>query len=164
MTNGVLVSPTASQISPISLPEGRETDRQIQSQVQQLLLSFQHRPLGADRRSDRREAFPYPVYITPFAEDHSSVKNETIVALGKHLSAHGLDFYSQAALPYRRATASWECSSGQWLAMLMDLKWCRSNRHGWYENGGRFLRVVDSPMTHWANTTGDDENRWPSAG
>ena len=35
---------------------------------------------------------------------------------------------------------------GAWFAFLIDLKWCRFTRHGWYESGGRFLESVASPM------------------
>ena len=152
MTTGAIVSPTAS--TPPAIPPcspgptpNSGADQQIRRQVQQVLQLIRHRSQGMDRRSDRREPFPYPIYITPVAEDGTAQTNETIVVLGKHLSERGLDFYYQAPLPYRRVIASWECSNGHWLAMVLDLRWCRSNRHGWYENGGRFLQVVESPMT-----------------
>jgi len=29
----------------------------------------------------------------------------------------------------------------------VDLAWCRFNRHGWYDNGGRFTAVVPSPLS-----------------
>jgi hypothetical protein len=125
-----------------------EVDRGIRKEMKQVLQLFRHRAERTDRRTDRREPFPYPIYITPLDDDGMVQESETIVALGKHLSERGLDFYYQAPLPYRRVIASWECSNGQWLAMLLDLSWCRSNRHGWYENGGRFLQAVDSPMAN----------------
>ena len=75
------------------------------------------------------------------------LKGETIVVLGKHLSERGLDFYYEAPLPHRRVIASWEGRDGIWLALLLDLRWCRSTKHGWYENGGRFLQVVPSPLS-----------------
>jgi hypothetical protein len=125
-------------------------------QVHQVLRQFRCQPLMTDRRSDRREPFPYPIYITPIAADGSPQTDDTIVVLGKHLSEHGLDFYYQAPLAYRRVIASWECSPGNWLALVVDLRWCRSNRHGWYENGGRFLHVVDSPLAPRSDACGPD--------
>jgi hypothetical protein len=32
------------------------------------------------------------------------------------------------------------------MGVLVDLKWCRFTRHGWYESGGRFLQIVPSPL------------------
>jgi hypothetical protein len=139
-------------------------DRQIRQQVQQVFQLFRHQLHGSDRRTDRREPFPYPIYITPLAEDGSAQTDETIVVLGKHLSERGLDFYYQAPLPYRRVVASWECSNGRWLAMILDLRWCRSNRHGWYENGGRFLQVVESPMACPAEVANTRARAKPAAG
>jgi hypothetical protein len=42
--------------------------------------------------------------------------------------------------------ASLESGNGRWLGFLIDLTWCRFNRHGWYESGGRFLQAVLSPV------------------
>ncbi|MCU0961207.1 MAG: hypothetical protein MUF48_13990, partial [Pirellulaceae bacterium] len=58
----------------------------------------------------------------------------------------GLDFYYQAPLPYRRVVASWECPDGDRPALLLDLRWCRCTKRGWYENGGRFLQVLTAPL------------------
>jgi hypothetical protein len=137
-------------------------DHPIQPQVQQFFQGLRYRPRVADRRTDRREPFPYPIYITPIDEDGSPLTEETIVVLGKHLSERGLDFYYQAPLAYRRVIASWECSDGNWLAATLDLRWCRSNRHGWYENGGRFLQVVDSPLVPRSNAQEAQPGRTPS--
>ena len=122
-------------------------DQQVRERVQEILQQQRHQPAGGDRRADRREPFPYPISITPVTDDGSVLKGETIVVLGKHLSERGLDFYYEAPLPHRRVIASWEGPDGSWLALLLDLRWCRSTKHGWYENGGRFLQVVPSPLS-----------------
>lgn len=121
-------------------------DQQVRDRVQTILEQHRYQPAGWDRRVDRREPFPYPMYVTPVADDGSVRKGETIVVLGKHLSERGLDFYYEAPLPHRRVIVSWEGRDGSWLALLLDLRWCRSTKHGWYENGGRFLQVVPSPL------------------
>jgi hypothetical protein len=151
MTTGAIGSPSPAALTaePPAVGDSCQssgTDRRIRAGVQQILHKYRYRRHSGDRRGDRREPFPYPVYVTPVGAGGVPLKNETIVVLGKHLSERGLDFYCEAPLPYRRVIASWECSAGDWMAMIMDLRWCRSNRHGWYENGGRFLQIVDSPM------------------
>jgi hypothetical protein len=123
------------------------SDQQVQDRVQEILQQHRHQPGGRDRRGDRREPFPYPICVTPVSGDGSILTGETIVVLGKHLSERGLDFYYEAPLPHRRVIASWESRDGSWLALLLDLRWCRSTKHGWYENGGRFLKAVPSPLT-----------------
>lgn len=169
MTTGALALSTANPlpVSPVCSTgplQNSSADQQVRQQVQAVLQQFRHRGLGSDRRGDRREPFPYPIHVTPIAADGSALINETIVVLGKHLSERGLDFYYQAPLPYRRVIASWECSNGHWLAMSLDLRWCRSNRHGWYENGGRFLQVVDSPLAHQVDVASEERNQQPLAG
>lgn len=103
-----------------------------------------------ERRREKRHAYPYPVYLTPVAEDGSQDEEKTFAVLGKHLSECGLDFYHTQPLPYRRVIASLELANGQWVGLMMDLSWCRFNRHGWYENGGRFLYTAASPVENVA--------------
>ncbi len=126
---------------------GIAADQSIRERVRLLFQMYRQQTTGDDRRNDRREPFPFPIYVTPVDEGGSAVVDDTLVVLGKHLSERGLDFYYEAPLPYRRVIASWESSAGHWLALLLDLRWCRCNKHGWYENGGRFLQVVDSPLS-----------------
>jgi hypothetical protein len=135
-------------VPPCDAPatERSSTDRLVHQRVRQILGHYRSPRSTGDRRSDYREPFPYPIHVTPLGPDGSPRVDETLVVLGKHLSERGLDFYYEAPLPYRRVIVSWECPGGRWLALLLDLRWCRSTRHGWYENGGRFLQVVRSPL------------------
>ncbi len=150
MTAGAITT-TISRSLPVPTPGanasiGNTGDHAVRKQVQQVLQNFRQGAHSVDRRSDRREPFPYPIYITPTTRSGEPETDQTIVVLGKHLSERGLDFYYSAPIPYRRVIASWECPNGCWLAMVLDLRWCRSTRHGWYENGGRFLHVTESPL------------------
>jgi hypothetical protein len=142
------VEPSCS-LAPLFHPT---TEQKIRECVQTVFQLFRPRSISADRRQDRREPFPYPIHITPVARDGSAKNRETFVVLGKHLSERGLDFYYEAPLPHRRVITSWKDSDGNWLAILLDLRWCRLNQHGWYENGGRFLRVVKSPLEEDGDT------------
>ena len=125
---------------------GPDAEALVRRQVTKILQMHDQWPELVDRRCDRREPFPYPIRLTPINQNGFPEIEETIVVLGKHLSERGLDFYYKAPVPYRQVITSWECADGQWIGLLLDLRWCRSNGHGWYENGGRFLRAVDSPF------------------
>jgi hypothetical protein len=137
-------------------------ERRIRQHVRLILQAF-HRTsrVICDRRRDHRVPFPYPIHVTPFDTAGCLATSETFVVLGKHLSERGLDFYCQMPIPHRRVIVSWECGAGRWIALLLDLTWCRSNHHGWYENGGRFLQVVESPL---GNEQTIDEQRSAPAG
>lgn len=97
-----------------------------------------------ERRTERRFPYPHPVYLTPLTAEGPQV-DETVQVIGKHLSAHGLDFYHREPLPYRRMIASLEVN-GRWVGLVLDLKWCRFTAHGLYENGGRFVTMAPSPF------------------
>jgi hypothetical protein len=42
--------------------------------------------------------------------------------------------------------ASFEYGDDHWVGLVLQLTWCRFSRHGWYDNGGRFLQVAVSPL------------------
>jgi hypothetical protein len=39
---------------------------------------------------------------------------------------------------------------------MMDLTWCRFGRHGWYENGGRFLQILPGVSSNSDDVRSDD--------
>jgi hypothetical protein len=90
--------------------------------------------------------YPYPIYLTPLSPTEQPLLDQTVVVIGKHLSDHGLDFYHREALTYRRAIASLDAGELGWIGLLLELTWCRFTRHGWYDNGGRFVSAVRSPL------------------
>jgi hypothetical protein len=99
----------------------------------------------AERRREDRCPFPYLVHLTPVDQALRPV-GETVAVVGKHLSQRGLGFYHAHLLPHRRMIVSLEAGEGCWLSFLIDVKWCRFTRQGWYESGGRFLQPVDPPI------------------
>ncbi len=117
----------------------------VRLQVWGLLSTLYPKQDFMERRNETRYPFPYLVHITPVGADGVTAQGDTVVVVGKHLSEQGLGFYHPKPLPFRRAIASLE-NNGHWVAFLLDLKWCRFTRQGWYESGGRILESVDSPL------------------
>ncbi len=132
---------------PLASPlQAWPSDPQIRTQVAHLLdglVSQEHWP---ERRQEQRYPFPYLVQLTRLAADGLSPTDQSIVVVGKHISAVGFGFYHFHPLADRRMIASFETASGQWIAFLLDIRWCRFTEHGWYESGGRFLRAVPCPL------------------
>jgi hypothetical protein len=118
-----------------------KSEKEMQSAVWTLLGMHPAR-LANERRREHRYPFPYPIRLTPVTTDGSVPPAESVVVLGKHLNEHGLDFYFNEPLPYRRVIASFQRNGREVMHILMELTWCRFGRHGWYENGGRFLQVL----------------------
>jgi hypothetical protein len=124
-------------------PQDAEVEAEIRERVTQVLQSVNSRTVVRERRRDRRYAYPYPLHLTPL-DDRDQPAGPAIVVLGKHLSEGGIDFYHDAPLPYRRVLISLENRGQQQVDLLLQLTWCRFTRHGWYENGGRFVKAMSA--------------------
>ena len=125
---------------------GAAAEEQMRAKVRGLLCSLYPRGNVMERRGEQRFPFPYLMHLTPVTQQNVAQVEESVVVTGKHISEHGLSFYHNHPLPNRRMIVSVEMSNGAWLGVLIDLTWCRFTKHGWYESGGRFLRLVDLPV------------------
>src|SRR5271166_46791 len=132
------------QIDLLSEP-GAASD-EIRTQVWGLLSTLYSKVGGMERRREQRYPFPVLLHLTPVDEDGATLCGESVIVVGKHISERGLGFYHPKPLPYRRMIASVERPHDGWYAFLLDLRWCRFTRQGWYESGGRFLEAVTSPL------------------
>jgi hypothetical protein len=129
-----------------SLPQRTaRQDEEVRRQVWGLMSAIYPKREILEKRHENRYPFPYLIHLTPLAEDGVTPQGESMSVVGKHLSERGLGFYHPKPLPYRRMIASLECN-GHWLGFIVDLKWCRFTKQGWYESGGRFLQSVPSPI------------------
>ena len=137
---------------PASLPvagavAGASQENLIIHHVQLALASAVPERKGMERRRETRHPYPYPVHLTPVDTQGRALPDEApVTVLGRHISNHGLDFNHLRPLPWRRVIASLPSVDERWIGLLMDLTWCRFSQHGWYDNGGRFLGVVGSPL------------------
>ncbi|MCS7303503.1 MAG: hypothetical protein NZ602_00125 [Thermoguttaceae bacterium] len=122
------------------------TDPQVRVRVAHLLKRLFPGEQLPERRQDQRYPFPYLVHLTRLAADGLTPTDQSIVVVGKHISESGFGFYHFQPLADRRMIASFETVSGQWIAFLLDIRWCRFTQQGWYESGGRFLRAVPCPF------------------
>ncbi|MFI4875835.1 MAG: hypothetical protein ACIALR_10875 [Blastopirellula sp. JB062] len=100
----------------------------------------------ADRRRDQRYPYPSLIYLTPVNREGLPLIDQTVVVVGKTLTERGLDFYHQQPIPHRRVIVTMETATGYAASFLMDLTWCRFTKHGWYDNGGRFLNTIACPL------------------
>jgi hypothetical protein len=101
---------------------------------------------SAHRRRSQRFAFPNLLKIVPVNPGTLMPKGRPIVVVGKHISEQGLGFFHQTPIPDRYVLVTVDRWQAPPLRLLMDLSWCRFTRHGWYESGGRFLRLVSNEI------------------
>jgi len=142
--NATLVE-TCNPVFSVGL--GTPSDDDVRQSVHLLLGGNHVARRSVERRADQRYPFPHLIHLTPVDAQGNALPEQTVVVVGRHLAERGLDFFHAEPLPYRKMIASVEAAPGKWIGLLMDLTWCRFIRNGWYDGGGRFVRVVDSPMS-----------------
>src|SRR4051812_36821749 len=135
---------SGSRIAPPEFMANGDDD--VRTQVWGLLAATISNGQILERRRDQRYPYPHLVVLTPLGANGDTPAGTHLSVAGKHLTERGLSFFHPAPLPYRRVIASLEANGGGWLAFELDLGWCRFTRYGWYESGGRFLKVVTSPL------------------
>jgi hypothetical protein len=124
-----------------------QKEEDVRDSVVRLMRELCPKQETLERRHESRYAFPYLIHVTPVADDGISPQGESTVVVGKHISERGLGFYHPKPLPYRRMIVSLEFN-GHWLGFLIDLRWTRFTKQGWYESGGRLLQLAPSPVEH----------------
>ncbi len=126
---------------------GDETsEEQIDRHVNLALVCTQPGRKLAERRREKRNPYPYPIYLTPCDSSRIPQVERTLVVVGKHLGNGGVDFYHREPIPFRHVICSLTVGDTRWISLLLELTWCRFSKHGWYDNGGRFVAVVESPL------------------
>jgi hypothetical protein len=136
----------ASPRLPLALVSADPTTDGIVASIESAVAAIEQVSRTLERRREARYPYPYPVPLTPLTAEGEPDVERTFVVIGKHLAAHGIDFYCKRPLADRRVIASLDCGAAGWIGLVVELAWCRFNRHGWYDNGGRFVAVVTSPM------------------
>jgi hypothetical protein len=126
-------------LAPLPLvlpPDGRA---EIREAVFGLMAAHIPEGISLTRRSERR--FPYPrlAKLIPLESEDAAPTAKPMVVAGKQISAGGFGFFHQQPIIERYAQILFEKPSGGQFAVTMELRWCRFNRLGWYESGGRFL-------------------------
>jgi len=119
-------------------------EKHVWQQVRLLLHGLFPQAAIGERRQNGRFPFPVLLQLTPVDGHTLEPLAEPLVIVGKNISEQGLGFYHQQPLPYRYAVVTLEDAARRRIALLIDLSWCRFTRFGWYDSGGRFLRVVQS--------------------
>ena len=106
------------------------------------LIEMLHPDITVDRRLYDRVSIPALFRLTPLDMRHGGPAGEAMVVVGKNLSQRGIGFFHDRPIPYRQAVIELDQPElGKWAAEI-DLQWCRFTKVGWYESGGRVLRVL----------------------
>lgn len=102
-----------------------------------------------DRRDLGRLAIPHLLKITPI-DPQGCQQGEPATAVGKDLSRGGIGLFHHQPLPHRHVLVTFEDPRLERLSVEVELNRCRFSNLGWYESGGRLLRVADPPPANAA--------------
>jgi hypothetical protein len=109
--------------------------------VQRVLTAAAAKP-SVQRREHQRVPYPTLIKLEPVDPATLEPQDHPLVVVGKHLSEQGLGFYHRDPMPHRFLAAVLELDGGTSVRLLINVSWCRFTRHGWYESGGKFVRVL----------------------
>jgi hypothetical protein len=113
----------------------------LSRQIEQLISRLNPR-ISAERRRDGRVPIPVFFLLTPLDIDRQPIEAEATTVVGKNICRCGLSFFHERPITHRRALISLaQPGLGQFVAEI-DINRCRFTRPGWYESGGRLLRLV----------------------
>ena len=124
---------------PLNMPE-------VSDLVNRLVWEADQRAYRFERRREDRHSFPHLLDLMPVLEESTFSPDETITVVGRDISRTGLRFYHTNPLPFRQSIVClpWSRTTG----LLLELRWARFVRNGWYESGGSFLGIVQMPEIH----------------
>ncbi len=116
------------------------TIREVASRIAQ----FSQLPSnGHERRSQDRVSYPKLIPLTPLCTDMLTPAGAPFYVVGKDLASLGLDFYHHEPITHRYGLVSLESAPDQCTHFVLKLSWCRFLHPGWYDSGGRFIKVFD---------------------
>ncbi|WP_105353701.1 hypothetical protein [Blastopirellula marina] len=144
MANGINAVSIASEFDFGMVPACSEcSEAKVRSTVGQLISRILPKKITNERRRDFRYPYPHLIYLTPIDPSGQPLNDLTTVVVGKNITERGIDFFHRDPLPYRRVILTLESDDGTRASLVTDLLWTRFTRQGWYDNGGRFLHVVE---------------------
>lgn len=115
---------------------------EIAQYVQRVLAAAVAKP-SVQRREHQRVPYPTLIKLEPVDPATLEVQDHPVVVVGKHLSEQGIGFFHRDPMPHRFLAAVLELDGGTSIRLLINVSWCRFTRHGWYESGGKFIRVLE---------------------
>ena len=99
--------------------------------------------VGDSRREANRVAIPLLLRIEAINGSFVTAESEFITGVGKDLSRSGIGFFHREPLPQRHVILSFDDPRLEQLSIEVELNRCRFSNLGWYESGGRLLRLVE---------------------
>lgn len=105
------------------------------------LLARLHPQIALERRRDDRFPLPVLMCLVPLDEQHVRIEDEAVTVVGKNVSRRGISFFHEHPLAHRRVILELSDNELGHFIFEVDVTWCLFTKPGWYESGGRLVRV-----------------------
>jgi len=124
------------------------TDRASVADHVAALLARLHPQVSLERRRDDRFPLPVLMHLVPLDDEHAHVEEEAVTVVGKNISRRGISFFHEHPLEHRRVILELSDNELGHFTFEVDVTWCRFTKPGWYESGGRLVRVHTCADAH----------------
>jgi hypothetical protein len=113
------------------------------AQMVESLLDRLRPAVTFERRAHERRSLPVLLTLVPLDAERRPLPDAAVTVVGRDVSRRGLSFFHERPLACRRAIVLLAHPEVAQFAAEIDVTWCRFTKPGWYESGGRLLRVVE---------------------
>lgn len=125
----------------VPLPDGPDMAASLAQHLDRFLARLPP-SVGQDRREMTRVAIPLLLRITPIEGGDDADDGPPLTAVGKDLSRGGIGLFHRDPLPHRHVVLTFDDARLEGLSVEVELNRCRFSNLGWYESGGRLLRLA----------------------
>ena len=101
-----------------------------------------------ERRKERRYPFAQLLKLTPVCPKSHKPLGDPIHAVGRQISAGGIDFFYNGLLTNNYFLFHPKGETENSSTLLLKLKWCHYLGDGWYLTGGQFTDLVPLQPSH----------------
>ncbi len=151
-----------AQGRPTTLASSPEPSTGLFEAIDQIVIWAHDQRVAQERRTNIRHPFPFLVRAIPADRLGNRLPEPALTVIGKHVSFEGFGFFHTTPLAHRHVVVEFTIDpEDPPIRLLLDLIWCRFLREGWYDSGGRFVKVLRGEPNEGFPTVGrsvDQEN------
>ena len=117
---------------------------QVAASVELNLASWNASSRVIECRVSHRIAYHRPMLVTPLDDRTAQPVGEPMMVAARDISLAGVSFVHRDPLSCRAVVCTFEPhEEDSSESVIVRLTWCRFTRHGYYQSGGNFVRIVE---------------------
>lgn len=137
----MIISQSVSLYAPVEPTVIAELS-EIESAAKEVAVHNQCQWNQPEMRSSERTPYPNLIGLTPLKNESLREMGEPFYVVGKRIGLGGIDFFHNDKIEFHYALASFERNDDEHAHFVLKITRCKFRRPGWYESGGRFVKLV----------------------